>query len=65
MAFISFHIMQIMNCSVLGLKEQRKILFLNLLLEFTFFKRFQKMSFIKYFTMENFKLVHNNFSMYF
>lgn len=55
MVFISFYIMQIVNCLVLCLKERRKIFFLNLLIEFTFLQGFQKIPFIKYFIMENFK----------
>ena len=55
MVFISFYIMQIVNCLVLCLKERRKIFSLNLLLEFTFPQGFQKIPFIKYFIMENFK----------
>lgn len=55
MAFISFYIMQIVNCSVLCLKEKRNM-FLNVSLQFTFSQRFQKIPFIKYFITEKFKL---------
>lgn len=54
MAFISFYIMQIVNCSVLCLKEKRNMS-LNIL-QFTFSQRFQKIPFIKDFITEKFKL---------
>ena len=61
MVFISFYIMQIVNGSILCLKERRKIIFLDLLLGIYIFSEIQKIPFIKYFIMETANL-HQNFS---